>query len=371
MSKGYNTKLSKKELICRVNKYIGSNYILLTPIKNQRVIDKVIVKCKKHNTVNKIPLRNIWITQSKGCKQCQYEAMAETRKRTPSQVNKLISSIDNDYCLLSPDSTKIRVDEKIELLYKPLHLKLRTSINNFKGGQRIRFSYSLGERLVMNVLDKNNIKYCHQYKVVIKGKLHYFDFYVPGYNAMIEVDGRQHFKYVPKFYKNRKQFLDRIKRDKEKDSWCNNHGVKMIRIPYKKELISVDDIIQTLKRSSFIISDSVEVKNGDRSNKYVQITDYFKNHRRDETERKFHTSQYVIDKACMAVWGCSKQEYLDRIYNRSDKQIANYYLSHSREQTVNKFHTSQCRIDRCFKKYYGELKSEYLGFHPNRFHKVF
>lgn len=61
-----------------------------------------------------------------------------------------------------------------------------------------------------------------------KNKLR-FDFYLPDYNTCIEYDGEQHFQEVEIF---RNKLQDNINRDNIKNQYCEDNGIKLIRIPY-------------------------------------------------------------------------------------------------------------------------------------------
>lgn len=92
-------------------------------------------------------------------------------------------------------------------------------------------SISLGESVVQTVLDELNIEYqkeksftdCY-YKKPLR-----FDFYLPDHNTCIEYDGIQHFQRTTFSHDN---FEDRKKRDKIKEEYCKQKGIKLIRIPY-------------------------------------------------------------------------------------------------------------------------------------------
>jgi len=111
--------------------------------------------------------------------------------------------------------------------------------NEHIGGKRCPFdNESKGESMVRVYLEKNNVSFKQYHKLKgcfseINGKciLLTFDFYLPEQNAVIEYDGEQHYKPVERFggeqtYK-RQLILDNIK-----NVFCNNTGIKMIRIPY-------------------------------------------------------------------------------------------------------------------------------------------
>ena len=60
-----------------------------------------------------------------------------------------------------------------------------------------------------------------------------FDFYLPDYNCCIEYDGIQHFEYRKNSCWNSKQnFIDTQRRDKEKNQYCKENNINLIRIPY-------------------------------------------------------------------------------------------------------------------------------------------
>jgi len=103
---------------------------------------------------------------------------------------------------------------------------------------------SRGEKLIDVLLTNNKIKSIRQYKFIdctnkLKGsscrKLP-FDFYVPNKNTCIEYDGRGHFEPIGAWGGD-ESFQKRKKLDKIKNKYCEENGIKLIRIPYtmKKE----------------------------------------------------------------------------------------------------------------------------------------
>lgn len=67
-----------------------------------------------------------------------------------------------------------------------------------------------------------------------------FDFYLPEYNLCIEYDGEQHFKPVDFANKGRewadKQFEIRRTCDEIKTEYCKKNNIKLLRIPYFKNI---------------------------------------------------------------------------------------------------------------------------------------
>lgn len=50
--------------------------------------------------------------------------------------------------------------------------------------------------------------------------------------CLIEVDGRQHFEYVPHFHKTVSSFKRQQEWDRRKNKYCLMHGFPLIRVPY-------------------------------------------------------------------------------------------------------------------------------------------
>lgn len=62
-----------------------------------------------------------------------------------------------------------------------------------------------------------------------------YDFYLPEYNMCIEYDGIQHFEPID-FFGGHESFELTKKHDKIKNDYCKNNGIKLLRIPYFKNI---------------------------------------------------------------------------------------------------------------------------------------
>ena len=92
---------------------------------------------------------------------------------------------------------------------------------------------SKGENEIFKILTEKNIRFEHHLKLE-NSKLE-FDFYLSELNIAIEYDGVQHFKPVNHFG-GISTFKDQQRRDREKDKYCIDNGIKLIRIPYTEKV---------------------------------------------------------------------------------------------------------------------------------------
>lgn len=97
---------------------------------------------------------------------------------------------------------------------------------------------SKGEHRILMILNDLKIKYEREYKIPDcisdSGKCLSFDFYLPEHVLCIEYDGEQHFEWhnVGNGW-NTKQQVERTKElDAIKNKYCEDHNIRLIRIPY-------------------------------------------------------------------------------------------------------------------------------------------
>ena len=106
-----------------------------------------------------------------------------------------------------------------------VHLEIARLLNKLKPVEK---SYVIkGEEKVAKLLDNLDIPYARQFKFkhCVNPKTGYqlrFDFYLPEDDIVIEYDESHH------QYDN-----ETIFRDEVKNKYCDDHGIKMVRIPDK------------------------------------------------------------------------------------------------------------------------------------------
>lgn len=104
---------------------------------------------------------------------------------------------------------------------------------------------SVGEKRIKNLLDEMGIEYQREksFNDCVNPKTHYhlrYDFYLPQYNCCIEYDGSTHF-FANGGWNTEENFLGIKERDAIKNTFCLEHNIKLVRIPYfDLEKLSVD-----------------------------------------------------------------------------------------------------------------------------------
>ena len=62
----------------------------------------------------------------------------------------------------------------------------------------------------------------------------YADFYIHSPRIMIEVQGEQHYKFVPFFHTNRTEYFRAKKLDALKQEWCAINEICLVPLPYNE-----------------------------------------------------------------------------------------------------------------------------------------
>jgi len=70
----------------------------------------------------------------------------------------------------------------------------------------------------------------------------------------VEINGAQHYKYIPYFHKNHEAFLNQKYRDELKKHMCKDNGINLIEVPYTvKEHEIYDFLIPRIKNLGYKI----------------------------------------------------------------------------------------------------------------------
>ena len=91
------------------------------------------------------------------------------------------------------------------------------------------------EEKVIILLKKGHIRFLREktFPDLRKGRFRYdFELYVDGGRVLLEVQGQQHYQFIPKFYKRRADFESAKERDRRKISYALANRIPLYIIPY-------------------------------------------------------------------------------------------------------------------------------------------
>lgn len=69
-----------------------------------------------------------------------------------------------------------------------------------------------------------------------KNTIVYLDFYLPLRKLCVEIQGQQHFKYIPFYHGSPAGFLKAKKRDSDKKLWCDINGINIIYFRWDEKI---------------------------------------------------------------------------------------------------------------------------------------
>ncbi len=203
--------------------------------------NKIKVRCKKHG-IEWEPLPAA-VLRGCGCSECLRERIAEKKRRTHDEFVKIVSKTSPHIEILgvyknARNKIKVRCKNHNEIYYVTPDLLIHG------GGNCPKCTMTSGEYKVANYLDSKGYEYISQYSFSdseISRKR--FDFYIPSVNTCIEYDGIQHFEPVSNFGgENAFNYIK--KNDEEKNRYCINNEINLIRVPY-----TVDDVGEFLNQN--------------------------------------------------------------------------------------------------------------------------
>lgn len=108
---------------------------------------------------------------------------------------------------------------------------------------------SHGEQIIYNYLVQNNYNVIRQKEfeglLGLGGFPLTYDFFLPDYNILIEVNGIQHYKQI-EFFGGKEKFNKQKEHDYRKQKYAKNHGYDLIEIKYYGENYSEENLIMQL-----------------------------------------------------------------------------------------------------------------------------
>ena len=222
-------KLTKEEFINRSILKHGDKYdYSLVNYINLRA--KIIIVCKKHGIFQQ---KSDGHLNGVGCPKCYGNKKLDNDVFIEKAL--LLHGNRYDYSLVN----YINYDTKINIICMKHGMFEQTPNNHLAPSGCPKCFISKGENLIVNFLDKNNIRYSIQHTfnncVGNKNKLR-FDFYLPDNGICIEFDGKQHFEPVRFNGCSQEEALRKFNNcklsDEIKTNYCLDNNIKLIRIPF-------------------------------------------------------------------------------------------------------------------------------------------
>lgn len=180
------------------------------------------------------------VTQCISCKADIYIARWQVNKHYCSRkcqhkgqlVNRIEVKCSNEFCSNIVLKTQKEVSSYISRSAKIFCTVKCNNINRSQSASKmLKHSGTKPELKFKLLLDDNNIDYIHQYAIQWKrGWKKWFDFYIPKYNLLIEIDGIYwHGKGLADLELNAQQAQSRIN-DIQKSTLAQNSGYNLLRI---------------------------------------------------------------------------------------------------------------------------------------------
>ena len=204
----------------------GSEYKQLSPYIRSH--SKIKVKHTKCGTTYMVTPKDF--LKGERCPVCN----GNIKKSTEEFRKEVYTLTDGEYILVSRYKNNYT---QVSIKHKKCGHTYKVRPHDFLSGNRCPYCReSKGEKLVEKFLCENKIEYEQQKcfpkcSTGLKNSFLRFDFYLPGYNALIEYDGIQHFKPI-EWFGGTKSLKRQEYRDSLKNSYASKNKITLLRIPY-------------------------------------------------------------------------------------------------------------------------------------------
>lgn len=224
--------LGNEKFIEKIEKIFGKNMFDYSILNYKGAHEKLSLICKKCNNIEtKVP--NVWY-RGFGCLKCQGNTVGKKLSTIDDFIKRANKIHNNKY-----DYSKVvysGIKNKVEIIcpkhgsffQEPnVHINMKCNCPECK--------VSKGEEQIGIWLNEYNKEYKFQYNIKINGSNHYFDFYIPEDNLIIEYNGLQHYKPI-KFFGGEKGFQYLQERDNLKQEYCIQNKINFLIISYNENI---------------------------------------------------------------------------------------------------------------------------------------
>ena len=211
----------------------------------QKIKSPIKVQCKKCGYIWN-PVAEVLVREDDhcGCPKCAGNAIL-----SPDEFKSRLQETHPDLTLLND---YVRSNQQVHVRCNDCGFDFWIIPNKLQQGQHCpRCKISNGERLIKNYLDKNEVEYTYNTKydglIGVGGRQLSYDFYLPKYNLLIEMQGIQHIQPVDFTYSNNyelanEKFRKQQEHDKRKREYAQDHNIPLLEIWYD-EIDRIDNIL--------------------------------------------------------------------------------------------------------------------------------
>jgi very-short-patch-repair endonuclease len=243
INNGNNHMITTEEIIQRANKIHGNKYDY-SKVKYTGIYCKITIICKLHGEFEQSANSHI---RGNGCTEC-----VKTIWSTEKFIEKAKEKHGNKY-----DYSKVNYlscDKNVVILCKTHNSFNQTPYNHLKGNG-CPYCVNKTEAKIFEQLQPLYPYILTQFKQEWCKKLKHlpFDFVIPEYKIIIELDGPQHFQQISNWSSPEEQFEN----DKYKEKCANDNGYSVIRLTQEDVYYDTYDWVRELCETI------EEIKNGD------------------------------------------------------------------------------------------------------------
>ena len=225
-----------KEFIKESKEIFGDKFDY-SKCKYNGAYEEIVLKCKKHNNTFSVIARNHLKASSGGCKFCKFDNQSKIKSLTLEEVI--------DKCKKHPmansfdfNKTKYFGSQKKMKIFCRKHgyftILPDNFYNKYQNCPKCK-PKSKGEMYLMNILNKENIKYDYQksYSDLVDERKLSYDFYLPEYNLLIEYNGKQHYAFYERYHRTIHGFHKQLHHDWLKRKYAKSNNINLLIINYK------------------------------------------------------------------------------------------------------------------------------------------
>lgn len=235
-------KIPFDEFVKRARKAHGDKYAYHEETYTD-ISSKTTITCKKHGDFEQYAITHV---NGCGCDKCANEAIGKSLMLNTDIFRQRVKERYGDRFDLT-DTVYKGWDENVTIKCNTCGEYFEQRPNNFlRGSGCPNCNLSYGETKIKFFLEDCNIDFKQHYALpnedlFCSNKKLFVDFFLPDLNTIIEFNGDQHYRPV-EIWGGKEQFEKQQRRDNAVRSYCEEHKITLIEIPYK-DMANIENIL--------------------------------------------------------------------------------------------------------------------------------